>query len=66
LPSYQSKTLLEARLPEIVFPVVIMAPSLDSANFSAPPHILEVEGVLTDFDGTIIDSTDAIVKHWHK
>jgi len=46
--------------------LVTMTSSLDSANFSAPPHILEVEGVLTDFDGTIIDSTDAIVKHWHK
>jgi len=23
-------------------------------------------GVLIDMDGTIIDSTDAIIKHWHK
>ena len=35
-------------------------------NFSAPEQIIEVQGVLTDFDGTIIDSTDAIIKHWHK
>jgi len=35
-------------------------------NFTAAPATIEVDGVLTDFDGTIIDSTDAIIKHWHK
>jgi len=35
-------------------------------NFSAPAQTITVDGVLTDFDGTIIDSTEAIVKHWHK
>ena len=23
-------------------------------------------GILFDLDGTLIDSTDAIIKHWHK
>lgn len=35
-------------------------------TFSAPPQILSFDGLLFDFDGTIVDSTDAIVKHWHK
>ncbi|KAF7594096.1 hypothetical protein BBP40_010094 [Aspergillus hancockii] len=35
-------------------------------SFSAPPEVVTFEGVLSDFDGTIVDSTDAIVKHWHK
>lgn len=34
-------------------------------NFSAPPSTHYFDGLLFDFDGTIIDSTDAIVKHWH-
>ncbi|KAL4976811.1 HAD-like domain-containing protein [Aspergillus desertorum] len=37
-----------------------------TGSFSAPPQILTFDGLLSDFDGTIIDSTDAIVKHWHK
>ncbi|KAL2832154.1 HAD-like domain-containing protein [Aspergillus cavernicola] len=37
-----------------------------SGSFSAPPQTLTFDGLLSDFDGTIIDSTDAIVKHWHK
>ncbi|KAJ9297274.1 hypothetical protein DTO271G3_4567 [Paecilomyces variotii] len=40
--------------------------STTEANFSAPPEVLTFDGLLFDFDGTIIDSTDAIVKHWHK
>ncbi|PTU22549.1 hypothetical protein P175DRAFT_0473695 [Aspergillus ochraceoroseus IBT 24754] len=35
-------------------------------SFSAAPQILEVDAILSDFDGTIVDSTEAIVKHWHK
>ncbi|KAE8348394.1 HAD-like domain-containing protein [Aspergillus coremiiformis] len=34
--------------------------------FSAPLQVHIFDGLLSDFDGTIIDSTDAIVKHWHK
>ncbi|KAL2803309.1 HAD-like domain-containing protein [Aspergillus granulosus] len=37
-----------------------------SGSFSAPPQILTFDGLLSDFDGTIVDSTDAIIKHWHK
>ncbi|PGG96371.1 hypothetical protein AJ79_09611 [Helicocarpus griseus UAMH5409] len=35
-------------------------------SFSAPPQPLSFDGLLFDFDGTIVDSTDAIVKHWHR
>ncbi|KAL4916255.1 HAD-like domain-containing protein [Aspergillus aurantiobrunneus] len=38
----------------------------NTGSFSAPPQILSFDGLLFDFDGTIVDSTDAIVKHWHK
>ncbi|KUJ07960.1 glycerol-3-phosphate phosphatase-like protein [Mollisia scopiformis] len=37
-----------------------MAPS-----FSSPPQRATFKGLLFDMDGTIIDSTDAVVKHWH-
>ncbi|KAJ5135797.1 uncharacterized protein N7515_005075 [Penicillium bovifimosum] len=37
-----------------------------SGSFSAPAQVHTFDGLLSDFDGTIIDSTDAIVKHWHK
>lgn len=32
--------------------------STAEANFSAPPEVLTFDGLLFDFDGTIIDSTD--------
>ncbi|KAJ5893979.1 glycerol-3-phosphate phosphatase (GppA) [Penicillium taxi] len=37
-----------------------------SGSFSAPPQVHAFDGLLSDFDGTIVDSTDAIVKHWHQ
>ncbi|PYH87266.1 HAD-like protein [Aspergillus uvarum CBS 121591] len=40
--------------------------SNSTGSFSAPPQILTFDGLLSDFDGTIVDSTDAIVKHWHR
>ncbi|RAK93506.1 glycerol-3-phosphate phosphatase [Aspergillus costaricaensis CBS 115574] len=40
--------------------------SRPSGSFSAPPQVHTFDGLLSDFDGTIVDSTDAIVKHWHK
>ncbi|GKZ18153.1 hypothetical protein AbraIFM66951_000326 [Aspergillus brasiliensis] len=40
--------------------------SKPSGSFSAPPQVHTFDGLLSDFDGTIVDSTDAIVKHWHK
>ncbi|KAF2691323.1 HAD-like protein [Lentithecium fluviatile CBS 122367] len=33
-------------------------------SFSAPPHTVTCHGLLFDMDGTIIDSTEAVVKHW--
>ncbi|KAJ5620540.1 hypothetical protein N7510_004524 [Penicillium lagena] len=41
-----------------------MSPSA-TGTFSAPPQVHSFDGVLSDFDGTIVDSTDAIIKHWH-
>ncbi|KAE8452368.1 hypothetical protein EG329_001068 [Mollisiaceae sp. DMI_Dod_QoI] len=34
-------------------------------SFSSPPQRATFKGLLFDMDGTIIDSTDAVVKHWH-
>ncbi|KAI9875320.1 MAG: hypothetical protein M1830_008629, partial [Pleopsidium flavum] len=42
-------------------------PSLEESNaFSAPAETHSFAGILFDMDGTIVDSTDAIVKHWYK
>ncbi|EON61475.1 hypothetical protein W97_00690 [Coniosporium apollinis CBS 100218] len=38
----------------------------EEPSFSAPAEEHSFAGLLFDMDGTIIDSTDAIVKHWHK
>ncbi|KAK4128194.1 HAD-like protein [Parathielavia appendiculata] len=32
--------------------------------FSAPPKTITFDGLLFDMDGTIIDSTNAVIKHW--
>ncbi|PVI02064.1 HAD-like protein [Periconia macrospinosa] len=34
--------------------------------FAAPPKIVTCNGLLFDMDGTIIDSTEAVEKHWGK
>lgn len=34
-------------------------------TFSAPPVRATFKGLLFDMDGTIIDSTDAVIKHWN-
>ncbi|ORY62082.1 haloacid dehalogenase-like hydrolase [Pseudomassariella vexata] len=34
-------------------------------SYSAPPETVSFHGLLFDMDGTIIDSTAAVVKHWH-
>ncbi|KAI9050880.1 hypothetical protein LZ554_004997 [Drepanopeziza brunnea f. sp. 'monogermtubi'] len=39
--------------------------SSTSLSFSAPPTSTLFKGLLFDMDGTIIDSTDAVVKHWN-
>ncbi|KAF7508240.1 hypothetical protein GJ744_009385 [Endocarpon pusillum] len=40
--------------------------ALPEPSFSTAPQVHSFRGLLFDFDGTIIESTDAIVKHWHK
>ncbi|KAL1878519.1 hypothetical protein VTK73DRAFT_7947 [Phialemonium thermophilum] len=39
--------------------------SEESGGFKAPPQSVSFDGLLFDMDGTLIDSTDAVVKHWH-
>lgn len=34
-------------------------------DYTMPPQKVSFSGFLFDMDGTIIDSTPAIVKHWH-
>ncbi|KAI1635169.1 haloacid dehalogenase-like hydrolase [Biscogniauxia mediterranea] len=34
-------------------------------QYAAPPEHVTFSGLLFDMDGTIIDSTSAVVKHWH-
>lgn len=43
-----------------------MLPGPDQTAFRAPMERHEFKGILLDLDGTIVDSTAAIVKHWHK
>lgn len=33
-------------------------------EYIQPPQELTFDGFLFDMDGTIIDSTEAVVKHW--
>lgn len=33
-------------------------------SYTAPPQRITFDGFLFDMDGTIIDSTEAVVKHW--
>ncbi|KFY00393.1 hypothetical protein V495_03056 [Pseudogymnoascus sp. VKM F-4514 (FW-929)] len=40
--------------------------STDEGSYTAPPQEAYFCGLLFDMDGTIIDSTDAVVKHWHE
>jgi hypothetical protein len=47
-------------------PSIMGSIRVDESSFDAPPQVHSFDGILLDFDGTIIDSTDAIVKHWHK
>lgn len=38
----------------------------DGPTFTSPVETHYFAGLLFDMDGTIIDSTNAIVKHWHR
>ncbi|KAL9098133.1 MAG: hypothetical protein Q9163_006148 [Psora crenata] len=42
-----------------------MSPIEEKWNFTSGPQTVPFNGILFDMDGTIIDSTDAIVKYWH-
>jgi hypothetical protein len=44
----------------------VIAYILDIMASGASPQEFCCAGVLFDMDGTIIDSTDAIVKHWNR
>ncbi|KAK4150141.1 glycerol-3-phosphate phosphatase [Chaetomidium leptoderma] len=35
-----------------------------ASAFTAPPEAVTFDGLLFDMDGTIIDSTNAVIKHW--
>jgi glycerol-1-phosphatase len=35
------------------------------AAFTQPPQHVTFDGFLFDMDGTIIESTPAVIKHWH-
>ena len=39
-------------------------PSSVGGSFSGAGRTLALAGILSDFDGTIVDSTAAIIKHW--
>lgn len=41
-------------------------PGNEDAGFTAPPSLHEFEAFLFDMDGTIIDSTAAVVQYWHQ
>ncbi len=34
-------------------------------SYSLPPQQVTFDGILFDMDGTIIDSTPAVIKHWY-
>jgi len=34
-------------------------------SFTGKAEVFAFAGILFDMDGTIVDSTDAIVKHWY-
>ncbi|CZT16783.1 probable glycerol-3-phosphate phosphatase (glycerol-1-phosphatase) [Ramularia collo-cygni] len=41
-------------------------PHHEDNNFGGMPEVHDFDALLFDMDGTIIDSTPAIVKHWHQ
>ncbi|KAF2002808.1 HAD-like protein [Amniculicola lignicola CBS 123094] len=40
--------------------------TVPEGTFSAPAQVVRCHGLLFDMDGTIIDSTDAVIKHWER
>ena len=43
-----------------------MAGTKLGGSFTSPIQHLQFVGILLDMDGTIVDSTDAVIKHWQK
>ncbi|ORY13735.1 HAD-like domain-containing protein [Clohesyomyces aquaticus] len=43
-----------------------MTVPVSSPSFSAPAAVLPCHGLLFDMDGTIIDSTEAVIKNWQR
>lgn len=43
-----------------------MSSDIKQPAFTAPIERQTFAGVLLDLDGTLVDSKDAIIKHWHK
>jgi hypothetical protein len=42
----------------------VLASEFREVGFSLPAEVHEFAGLLFDMDGTIIDSTAAVVRHW--
>ena len=64
---HQKQIQLETRVNRILPTVKLLnMPHHEDNNFSAPPENYEFSALLFDMDGTIIDSTDAIVKYWRQ
>ncbi|KAF1835465.1 HAD-like protein [Decorospora gaudefroyi] len=40
--------------------------TVSELSFTAPAQTIRCHGLLLDMDGTIIDSTEAVIKHWQK
>ncbi|KAF2739982.1 HAD-like protein [Polyplosphaeria fusca] len=40
--------------------------TVPTESFSAPPQTVSCHGLLFDMDGTIIDSTEAVIKNWQR
>lgn len=62
-----SRNAYPAPLPRHFFKKqLIMSSDRKQPAFTAPIERHTFAGVLLDLDGTLVDSKDAITKHWHK
>ncbi|KAK1058976.1 DL-glycerol-3-phosphatase [Friedmanniomyces endolithicus] len=62
LPSHSST---KDRMQASLLTPLPAVPQTPKPNFSAPPSLHSFAALLFDMDGTLIDSTPAIIKHWH-
>lgn len=49
---------------ELLWHPTVMPSLEEGPHFTGKAEVLTFAGILFDMDGTIVDSTDAIVKHW--